>query len=541
MRPRRKVSAVPTILTSLLLLATVGCDTRLPDELHQDQQPRDGPERHGSGPVSQTEPGGQTSPSGELRQDCYGQDCRLATSNGTPDAGRAEACTRDASPLPRDSRLPEFTGDGASSGVAETVNAWRDEQSPLGALSYVVTRVADGLDPEDMYIMADGLADLGYREVDFNTNVSTAEIIGYLESDINTLYHTGHGLHGTVFTCDGTLDLGDATVRARHVIFASCLTLDLDWSSDFGPTAKTIMGYSGLSFDYVDNEQARSFISFLGSGRSHFEAWFLSNIAISLLSDRWAAYVREGDTIIEYSARSGRHPASFVLPRFHLIWAETGHVYVAEGVLTDERTFGQAWARVVQEQHTRLASHVEPDGLRAHLSRPTARREQEALAVANDWLRQRGTLPPDAVLDRIVTIRARREGSCEPLTLGHVVRYVRQIGDLQVRSNLVEDHIAVVVAAAGVVAESRSWSDLTIATARATAAATLAIGRATLRAAQSLSSLFKGNSVYINDVIPVYGSKGLRGTPGQLVPAYLLRTRSGRTVVINALTGELLL
>jgi len=412
---------------------------------------------------------------------------------------------------------------------------------PPGDLTYAVTAVYDGLDQNDMDIAANGLERAGYRGVVNDRNVSVGTLAGYLRQDINTLYHTGHGLEGGVMTSDSMLTTDTTRISVRNTVFATCLTLQVSWAGAFGPTAETVSGYTEVSFDYIDNDAAEAWASHLASGRSHAQAWYLANSAIGMLSDRWATYAREGGSIVEYSARTGRRPAALA-PEAFVELGRAGGVFIAHEVLTDERSFDRVFERVSLLGPADLEGSFEGDRF-ASLGPMTATIE-DAIDVAEAWLDARDSMPADAVLERVIPIERRTSPDAAPVTVGLAVRFIREVDGIRVRGNLVEDHLTVLVAPTGVVAWSRFWPDVAIDASEDVApwrGHLLGVGTAALLVSDALSRARKTAEVHVFDARPVYGTLGLHAGDGELVPAFELLTTEGGSIIVNALTGEILL
>ncbi len=406
-------------------------------------------------------------------------------------------------------------------------------------LTFVGTAVSDDLDQADLDIFAEQMSGIGFRQATLDRDVSTSELAEYLRMDVTTLYHTGHGEVGIVYTSDGELTVDTTTIGARNVIWATCLTLDESWANAFGPNTETVLGYTKVSFDGVDEDVVRSFASQLANGQSHMEAWYLSNSAISDLADRWAGYVREGSSIVEYSARRGNRPAGRMRTSADMV--EIGSVrglFVSEEILADERTMAESFSRDLVVASAEVTATMESQGL-AHLD-ATERSADEAIASAEAWLRENGGLPADAVLDRVIPIDARQNGSGRPVAVAHMVRFAREVEGVRVRGNRVEDHIAVLVGADSVLSVSRYWPETAVTESSPREERLLGVGAATRLAADDLSASLKGGELHIIAVTPVYGTLGLGADSHELVPAYELRGRDGSTIVISAVTGEIL-
>jgi hypothetical protein len=423
----------------------------------------------------------------------------------------------------------------------DIVGTFFDDSEDCGSeLTYAVTAVDDGLDPEDMDVFARGIVRAGYREEIRDRNVSVSDLAGYLRRDINTLYHTGHGFEGAVMTSDSMLTTDTTTFGARNVIFATCLTLQVSWARAFGPNTQTVMGYTEVSFDYVDNDAAQDFVDQLAAGRSRIEAWYLANNSIDMLSDRWAGYVREGGSIVEYSARTGRRPIS-LSPGSYVELGHASGIFAAREVLDDRSTYDQLFTSI---SIVETAEHfTEFDGGGFAALGPMTSSGADAIAIADEWIERNGGRPVDAVIDRAIPIQRRTRPENAPVTVGYAVRYTREVMGLPLRSNLVEDHITILVGPTGVISSSRFWPTLaTEALESPFSGYTLEVGRATLLAADAISQARKGGGeVHLIEALPVYGTLGLNGGEGELIPAFQLRAAEGGWIIINALTGEPLL
>ncbi len=90
---------------------------------------------------------------------------------------------------------------------------------------YGVTAVRDDLDNNDGDIMAEGLSRLGLESAVSDFNVTSSTLRHYLAQELETLYHTGHGLEGAIMTSDGQVSCYDVTINVRNTVFATCLAL----------------------------------------------------------------------------------------------------------------------------------------------------------------------------------------------------------------------------------------------------------------------------------------------------------------------------
>ena len=414
-----------------------------------------------------------------------------------------------------------------------------------GGRSFIVTAVNDNLDPNDMYLMADGLRGLGFTEVLQDRNVSTSELRSYLSRSVTTLYHTGHGSEGLVATSDGALRVNSGgTFGVTNAIFATCLTLTPSWASAFGPNTESILGYTKVSFDGPDDTVVRNFVDQLRRGNSHMEAWYLANMAVGNLSDRWAGYVREGGSIVEYSARSGRTPKAEDLAGEFVQLGRARGLFVSTELLSQTGTAKPSYRQVRVNSGAAVQTQFEPDHF--NLLEPTTMDETDATDLAERYLRNETPLglPAGAVLDEVFPVQRCDNGPNAPCDrVGYVVRYGRQEGGLWVRGNAIEDHIAVVVGPDGGVAASWYWPGTTVTGSPSVGSnALLSPGEVALFAADELSRLLKGVVLHIVNAAPVYGTFG-RGTRGEteLLPAYELIGADGSRIIVSAIDGRLLL
>jgi len=299
-----------------------------------------------------------------------------------------------------------------------------------------------------------------------------------------------------------------------------------------------VLGYTMVSYDFVDNDVVEAFTGHLGSGTSYISAWYLSNNSVGMLSDRWAGYSREGSSITEYSARSGRSPTS----RGSGEWVELGRapgLHIDVDVLADERAYDESFSHVRVITEPGISRSV--DGGLEELSSCTLTAD-DAAAAAQRWLREHlGELPGDALLSSVTAVLARRSSAEAGEVVGYTVRFTREIDGLRVRGNLVEDHMVVLVGPGGVNAYSSYWPEILVEDRAPSAPPLLTVGLATTLAADEISRSLKGGELRVIEAVPVYGTLGVRDGTGILVPAYELRGQDGAAVVIDAQTGSLLL
>lgn len=425
----------------------------------------------------------------------------------------------------------------------EATDSVFDDSADCGSVvsgdnSFGVTAVRDDLDNQDMDIMASGLQSLGYAAAVRDTNVTTSSLSGYLTQTLSLLYHTGHGLDGAVQTSDGMLTVPQVSINVTTTIWATCLTLVEDWSSAFESTAHEVLGYTMVSYDFVDNDVVTAFVSALGSGSSPISAWYQANNANYNVSDRWAGYVREGGSIVEYSARTGNTPSGpFDVANQDLVqFGRAGNLWIAEHVLDDERVFSLSQASVLVDdgEHT---SAMLPGGWERLA--PTRMSREEAIGVAEEYVDARlGGLGADVMLERVIELTVRREGEL-PATIGYSVRWSRQVAGLPVRGNRTADHVSVLVGPDGVAGWSRYWPELEQVPATVYWGELLTVGEATRLAADDIARSAKGE-IDLVDARIVYGTLGPNSRQPMLVPAYELESLDGSRIVIDAFTGRLL-
>jgi hypothetical protein len=425
-------------------------------------------------------------------------------------------------------------GSGGAGGIGGSGGTGGIGGSP-GSTTYAITAVNDNLDNNDANVVADGLTNLGYSEQVRDTNVSTSELQGYLAQNLTTLYHTGHGFEGSVVTSNGSINAQNVQINVQNTIFATCLTLTYAWESAFGPNAQTVMGYTKISFDGIDDNIAQSFVTRLGSGHSHAQAWYLANAGVSMVADRWAAYVRTGSGIVEYSARTGNTPMSAELGVQYTPINDTASVLVRSELLIDTRTFEQDYPPIAGAAAASTSTYGvgELQDMRAD-----ALDAAGAVAAVEAWWSANGGLPSDAVVDRVVPIQSRTPGSADQV-IGYLVRHGRVWRGIPVRGNGAEHHLAAYVSAKGIVATSRRWPMLYTARPATFQARPLRVKQAVQFAAARLARLAKGRTVHVVEARPVLGLSNT--SAGELlVPAIELRTAEGEGVVVSNLTGAVL-
>jgi hypothetical protein len=402
--------------------------------------------------------------------------------------------------------------------------------------SFIITQVKDGLDPDDGEIMADGLTDLGYAQSAWTTNVSSSQLISYLQSSATILYHTGHGDVGQVLTSNGSIRTNSTVINVVNTVFATCLTLsDTGWKNQFGANAQNICGYTNYSFDApVDDQLANDLLDELGAGRTFLQSWYLSNSSNSSLDDRWAVYARVGGSIVEYSARSSNNPPSGQSTAWVSLY---DNLRVSAELADDQTNYAMRFDGHTITGGNTTRSEVEPGDLPEWLE-PTAMNESEAIGVATGYLASHFKMPTDAVLGEVIAIEATPDGAAQSAIAGYSVRFERQVDGLPVRGNGVADHVTALVADGRVVAVSEYWPDLTTETRRG--ASLKSLGDAISTAAPEISHALKtGLRIDLGRAELVYGTIGPRHAR-RLRPAYQVTSTDGLQFVIDAETGRLL-
>ena len=415
----------------------------------------------------------------------------------------------------------------------------QDTPPPSTAKTFTVTAVQDGLDNADMSIMASGLISLGYTQSVKDTNVTTSELTQYLAGTLTLLYHTGHGNNGIVATANGALQIHAGMLNAENSIFATCLTLsDTNWKTAFGARAQSLMGYTNLSYDGIDDDVVRTYLAELQKGTSHPKAWYQANVGVSQLRDRWATYVREAAGVVEYSARRGNVPKAGAGVSFTRILPDLP-LYVDPGLLGSAVDAGAIASVQVVGTPKRLA-FVDGADLPEWRGASYALTEEQALSLSASYLSSRGGIPADAFVSQLVPVSERRDPQDPYLTVGFLVVYSRRVDGLSVRGNRIEDHLMHLVSGSAVVAESLYWPDLQVVKAGQWAGKLLSPLQALQAAGASLSRFVKQHEMHITEINLVQGTLGV-ASPGALVPAYELKSSEGLTAIIDAISGKVLL
>jgi len=445
-----------------------------------------------------------------------------------------------------DSKEPGSTVSQAPTYKTGSKTKWRlipvdgDSDDDGGDLSYIVTAVNDGLDTNDLYLMANGLEGLGYEKQKKNMDVSSSELISYMSSDVDILYHTGHGNVGRIATSNGCVYTNSTTVNVKNFIIATCLTLsDTSWKSAFGSNAKTIAGYTKTSFDYTDDTVVSNYVDELENGKTNTVAWYLANADINSVSDRWCIYTREGGSIVEYSARTGNTPrykaGSNLIAvdnneklRVSTDIMESGTVY-RSGFASKNIPTGTA------QRSTNISGELFQQLQTVNIT------QSEAITAADEYLSGLGEMSADMIFDNVYSIQTKAEDTESYRNVGWCVKYIKQVDGLSVRGNRSEFYKTVIVTRdKNIAGMSKYWADAQMQYSANLKASEnlLSVGDAFDNASGSIGAQIKSGVLEIVDVSPVYGIDDKNG--GFLVPAYGFIASDNTVVVVNALTGELM-
>jgi hypothetical protein len=407
--------------------------------------------------------------------------------------------------------------------------------------SFYTSSVYDDLDTNDRVLFESYFKNMGYTLSGRNTNISSRQLQTVLgRSDLSLYYHTGHGYNSGISTSDGSLSVRNvSSVKVPTVIFATCLTLtSTSWRSKMSSSSNNILGYTNSSYDNIDDDIVKSFARQVKSGNSMIRSWYTANIASSYLSDRWCGYVRESNGIVEYSARTARKPKA-TATNFTIMNAK-GTLKVATNLLTDAGTYDSYFFKIRNSEITIKDNQTHEtkfyDKATAFLPKVTMECDK-AVQIAANWVAE--SLPTDAVQDSVTQIIA-TEASGSSQVVGQIVRYTRYLDGLGVRTNGAEDHLAILVADNGVVAVSKLWPTLETKSKPGAIPYNkiLSLNKAIRIASMKISQIIKANNtVVISDAKPCYGAT----KQGKLVPAYELIDTQGGGIIINAVTGDIIL
>ncbi len=423
-------------------------------------------------------------------------------------------------------------------------SAWSAQVSgttnPAGNKTLYTTCVQDDLDPADRTYFVNAMKPNGYTELGSNTNVSSSALKTLLErSDITLLYHTGHGFDGSIATAGGSLSVNSlSTIRNTHFIAATCLTMvPTTWKSKMSATSQTVMGYTNYSWDITDNTVATKFGTAIGQGQSYPKAWYTCNLPYSNLVDRWCVYAREASGVVEYSARTGNIPARAAGNTLLVASSPSTQVFMAEG-LKQAPVPTQAFEAVPHHAFDRAKVEAREDfqdflgegqGFAAFAATPVLT-EDQARILAEGWMRTHLPLQ-DAKVDKVIAVQTVREDITQ--VNGHMVRFVKVVGDLPVRSNGEDDHVVVFVKGGKVTGYTQAWSPSRPATTQPGRPTLLSPAAALAKASQDILRRLKGS------VTLVAAKPCLTRSGSMTVPAYELVDDRGGSLIVDAVTGRM--
>jgi hypothetical protein len=267
---------------------------------------------------------------------------------------------------------------------------------------------------------------------------------------------------------------------------------------------------------------------YLKNGQSYIKAWYAANTSISQLKDRWCGYVREGNGIVEYSARSGNVPKVYSRQLEPMDADE--FVFFDGAILEDERVFENEFRRLSTIAY-QVEKGIEPEvgfndnGLE-FLKKSETPMTTRVLDIAQSF---GGMLPSDAQLEGITPIEADGEAVAQR------IRFMRVRDNLEVRSNGPEHHKELILNGQDIAAWSDYWPKINEVKVSLLGVDPLKrVQDTALDLAMEIVSIVK-NSVAIVDVEPCYGSSAT----GEIVPAHCFKDTEGTIWVVNARTGDL--
>lgn len=410
----------------------------------------------------------------------------------------------------------------------------------VDSLSYYTTCVQDNLNPSDRVEFENQFNALGYTSYGADTNVSSTQLNSLLGYYYTTLYHTGHGYNSGISTSDGGLNVDQVSVvNVKNFIAATCLTLtSTNWINKMGSNCQNVLGYTNVSWDYpVDDNVVITLAGQLRNGWSYIQSWYTANVNQSSLQDRWCGYVREGSVITEYSARTANTPKSAA---YMESLTPDGNVKAALNLLSDGRTFDTEFSGVYNTEITIKGTRDNQTEFYQAKSGEflvkTLISKESAISIAQAWIGN--NLPNDAKLDSVTPVEA-TIGNGASQVIGYIVRYIREINGLPLRTNKVDDHIALLVNNNTVVAMSKVWSNMELkAKTNAVSKGNILSVKQAIRLASAQIALAKKKNtpIEIINVKPCYGI-----TKDGLVPAYELFISDGGSIIVNATTARLIL
>jgi hypothetical protein len=295
-----------------------------------------------------------------------------------------------------------------------------------------------------------------------------------------------------------------------------------------GATSKNILGYTKVSYDGISNTCAKRMGDYIKNGQSYIKAWYAANTSIAELKDRWCGYVREGNNIVEYSARSGNVPR-VGSGQFEPMDADE-FVFIDSAILVDERTFDEEFSRLSTIAY-QVDTGVEPrvnfkDNGVEFLKKGATPMTASVSSIAQSF---GGMMPSDARLESITPIEA------DGVIVAQRIRFMRVRDNLEVRSNGLEHHKEVILNGQEFAAWSEYWPQLTeVKVSHLDVDPLMSVQDTALDLAMALVSIAK-NSVAIVGVEPCYGSEAT----GEIVPAHCFSDTDGTIWVVDAHTGDL--
>jgi len=484
----------------------------------------------------------------ECHEDCPERDNRSASSDnsiaeecppGFQDNDQDGICLIDCETAryscSGNGRCNDSTGVAHCDCYAGFVNDYQGNCVPNGIM---MTSVSDNLDPEDAEIFSSRLEHLGYSRKNWDQNVSGDDLAQYLGFPYALLYHTGHGYSGGIATSSGTLKVRNVTINARNTIFATCFTLNnTDPKEIFGPTAETIMGYTKQSFDITDNQVVDLYADYLGENQTHLSAWFLANSSIHNLSDRWVAFTREGDEIVEYAASEAISPIVWQSgePRFVQV---RNSLLVSDAVLSSiVETFREFGTFSAME----LTGKREPP-LTARLPfkniEPTSLTLAEAREIADEWISSEIADVDDLFLDRTIAIQKKFTSKSVAQVIAYHFLFGRKLDGVMMHANGPGDHVQLTVGNNRVLFASRAWSTIRKTPAKR-APFVMQPADVIHKSADDIVRFTKGKTVHFINTTPAWGLKRASGST-RLEAAYAFLLSGGERIIISATTGEIL-
>jgi hypothetical protein len=290
--------------------------------------------------------------------------------------------------------------------------------------------------------------------------------------------------------------------------------------------------YGGF-FRFSCRRQCRNAVRHSNGGRkTYIQAWYTANNSNSNVSDRWLGYVREGSSIVEYSARTGNTPSKSA----DTFSYESENVMVAGSLLSDTRTFDSEFGALTYGEYTMIDfSELFSEFYRKspEFLAKTDIEEERAREVALDWLPER--LPADAQLETVSPIYAAVDDDA-PKVVAYVLRYGRRVNDLPILTNGRAIYYEVLVNDDEVAASSMRWPKISsepVSRPELTLEL-MPVSDALENAVEAIDEIAK----YTIKIVDVEACLGL--SDDHLVPAYAFMIDDGAKIVVDARTADLL-